>query len=165
MTIKTLIILYSYHHKNTEKIAQKIAKILVAPIKEPQQIHPAELQEYDLIGFGSGIYGSKHHISLLDLADALPPVTNKNAFVFSTCGAPAFAMDTGQVNDYIVKAHSALKKKLQSKGYTIVDEFMCPGLNTNSFLKIFGGINKGRPNAKDFKQAEEFAQHLKRNKG
>jgi len=42
---------------------------------------------------------------------------------------------------------------------------MCPGLNTNSFLKIFGGINKGRPNAKDFKQAEEFAQHLKRNRG
>ena len=165
MTIKTLIILYSYHHQNTEKIAQKIAKILVAPIKAPQQIHPAELQEYDLIGFGSGIYGSKHHISLLDLADALPPVTNKNAFVFSTCGAPAFAVDNGQVSDYIVTAHSALKEKLQSKGYTIVDEFMCPGLNTNSFLKIFGGINKGRPNAKDFKQAEEFAQHLKRNRG
>jgi flavodoxin len=48
---------FSYHHKNTEKIAQVMAKVLDAPIKTPQQIHPAELQEYDLIGFGSGIYG------------------------------------------------------------------------------------------------------------
>jgi flavodoxin len=35
------------------------------------------------------------------------------------------------------------------------------GFNTNSFLKLFGGINKGRPNAEDLKRAEEFAQKLK----
>lgn len=48
------------------------------------------------------------------------------------------------------------------KGYTIVDEFMCPGFNTNSFLKLFGGINKGRPNAEDLKHAETFAKNLKK---
>jgi hypothetical protein len=45
----------------------------------------------------------------------------------------------------------------------IVDEFGCAGLNTNSFLKLFGGMNKGGPNAEDLKHAEEFAQNLKQN--
>lgn len=161
--MKTIVIVFSYHHKNTEKIAQVIAKVLDAPIKTPQQIHPAELQEYDLIGFGSGIYDSKYHLALLVLADSLSQVTDKKTFLFSTCGAPAFAFDGGHVNDYIIKAHSALKEKLQLKGYTVVNEFMCPGFNTNSFLKFFGGINKGRPNANDFKRAEEFAMNLTQN--
>jgi flavodoxin len=161
--MKTLVIVFSYHHKNTEKIAQVIAKVLDAPIKTPQQIPPEELQEYDLIGFGSGIYSSKHHESLLDLAERLLQVSNKKSFLFSTCGAPAFAVDGGHVNDYVVKAHSALKEKLQLKGYTVVNEFMCPGFNTNSFLKFFGGINKGRPNSEDLKHAEEFAMNLKKN--
>jgi hypothetical protein len=43
----------------------------------------------------------------------------------------------------------------------IVDESNCVGFNTNSFLKRFGGINRGRPNAEDLKHAEEFAQDLK----
>jgi len=67
--MKTLLILYSYHHKNTEKIAKVFAKVLDAQIKTPQQINPDELHEYNLIGFGSGIYGEKHHKTLLDLAE------------------------------------------------------------------------------------------------
>jgi hypothetical protein len=34
----------------------------------------------------------------------------------------------------------------------------------NSFLKLLGGLNKGRPNAEDLKHAEEFAQNLKQNR-
>jgi flavodoxin len=59
-----------------------------------------------------------------------------------------------------VKNHLLIKQKLQSKGYTIVDEFACAGFNTNSFLKYFGGINKGRPNAEDLNRAEGFARGL-----
>ena len=58
--------------------------------------------------------------------------------------------------------HTPLREKLLSKGYMIVDEFNCLGFNTNSFLKYFGGINKGRPNAEDLKDAEEFAQNCAR---
>jgi flavodoxin len=147
--------LYSYHHNNTEKIAKVFAKVLDAQIKTPQQIKHKELQDYDLIGFGSGIYSAKHHESLLDLADKLPQVNNRKAFIFSTSGI------TGESK--AAKDHSKLRKKLQSKGYIIVDEFQCKGFNTNSFLKLFGGINKGRPNAEDLKHAEEFAQNLKQN--
>ncbi|HVQ01741.1 MAG TPA: flavodoxin family protein [Candidatus Thermoplasmatota archaeon] len=159
--MKSLVIVFSYHHKNTEKVAHVIAKVLDAPIKTPQQINPDDLQEYQLIGFGSGIYGGKHHTDVLDLVDRLPSVSKKNAFIFSTCGAPVFAVDGGHVKDYIVQSHLPLREKLQSKGYSIVDEFNCAGWNTNSFLKLFGGINKGRPNAKDLKHAEEFAMNLK----
>jgi flavodoxin len=163
--MKSLLVLYSYHHNNTEKIAKVIAKVLDAQIKTPQQINPEELQEYSLIGFGSGIYGAKHHKFLLDLANKLPQVTNKNAFIFSTCGAPMKLMeqDKDELTKYIDKNHSSLKEKLQSKGYIIVDDFSCAGYNTNSFLKLIGGINKGRPNAEDLKNAEEFAQKLKQN--
>ncbi|MFX1260274.1 MAG: flavodoxin family protein [Promethearchaeota archaeon] len=153
--MKSLLVLFSYHHKNTEKIADVIAKVLDAQIKTPEQIKAEELQEYNLIGFGSGIYGGKHHKLLLDLADSLSRVTNREAFVFSTAAL------TGKAK--VVKDHSLLREKLQSKGYIILDDFQCKGFNTNSFLKYFGGMNKGRPNAEDLIHAEEFAQNLKQN--
>jgi len=148
--MKNIIILYSYHHNNTEKIAKVFAKVLDAQIKTPEQIDPEKLLEYDLIGFGSGIYGEKNHKTLLDLVDKLPQVSKKKAFIFSTS-----ALAEKKNN------HKILREKLQSKGYSIADEFNCRGFNTNSFMKFFGGMNKGRPNAKDLKHAEEFAQNLK----
>jgi flavodoxin len=150
--MKSLLVLFSYHHNNTEKIANVFAKVLDAQIKTPQQTNPEELQEYGLVGFGSGIYSGKHHEALLDLADRLPQVNNRKAFIFST------SSDL----EPLAKNHSALRERLQSKGYVIVDEFTCAGFNTNSFSRLFGGINKGRPNAEDLKHAEEFAQNLKR---
>ncbi len=153
--MKSLLVLFSYHHHNTEKIANVFAKVLGAQIKSLEQINPEELQEYSLIGFGSGIYGEKHHKLLLDLADTLPQTTNRKAFIFSTSAIQGKAK--------VAKDHSLLREKLQSKGYMIVDEFSCKGFNTNSFLKYFGGMNKGRPNAKDLRHAEEFSQNLKQN--
>ena len=151
--LNTLIVLFSYHHNNTEKIAKVFAKVLDAQVKSPQETSSNELKKYDLIGFGAGIDSGKHYRELLDFADALPQVTDKKAFIFSTSGM------TGEKK--LTKDHSALREKLQSKGYLIVDEFQCKGFNINSFLKYFGGINKGRPNEEDLKHAEVFAEKLK----
>jgi len=63
--------------------------------------------------------------------------------------------------DKKIDDHSSLKEKLQSKGYIIVDEFQCKDFNTNSFMRFFGGMNKGRPNAEDLKNAEIFVHKLK----
>ena len=153
--MKSLLVLFSYHHNNTEKVAKVFAEILDSEIKTPQQTDPNELQDYDLVGFGAGIDSGKHYKVMLDLADKLPQVDNKNAFIFSTAGL------TGEKKRS--KDHSTLREKLESKGYKIIDEFQCKGFNTNSFLKYFGGMNKGRPNAKDLKNAEKFAQKLKQN--
>ncbi|HII83896.1 flavodoxin family protein [Methanobacterium subterraneum] len=151
---KVLMVVFSYHHQNTEKIAKTMADVLNAQIKTPQEIEPEEIPDYDLVGFGSGIYSAKHDESLLGLADELLKVDNKNVFLFSTAGI------TGKSK--ASKDHAILREKLQSKGYNILDEFQCKGFNTNSFLKIFGGMNKGRPNSRDIQHAEEFAVNLKR---
>jgi flavodoxin len=148
--MKTLVIYFSYHHKNTEKIASTIAATLNAEMKTPQEINPNDITNYDLVGFGSGIYFGKLHKVLLDLADKLPQVTNKKAFIFSTSGR----------KDNMAKFHKQLKQKLQSKGFEIVSEFNCAAFDTYGVLKIMGGLNKGRPNEDDLKQAQVFAQSL-----
>jgi len=150
--VKSLLVLFSYHHNNTEKIANVFSKVLDAQIKTPKEINPEELHEYDLLGFGSGIDSDKHYQVLLDFADKLPQLADKNAIIFSTSAL------TGE--EKRAKDHSTLREKLQSKGCRIVGEFQCRGFNTNSFLRFFGGMNKGRPNAEDLKLAEEFAQNL-----
>ena len=154
--MKALVIVFSYHHNNTEKVAKVIANVFEAPVKTPQQVNPEELGEYDLIGFGSGIYSAKHHQSLLDLADKLPQVIGKKAFIFSTYGAPAVFAD----RKFVENNHSQLRQKLKAKGYSISGEFGCPGWNTNSFLRFFGGLNKGRPDKNDLQNAETFARKV-----
>ena len=57
--MKTLIVVYSYHHSNTQKVAEVLAKVLDAEIKTPQQTDLEELQNYDLVGFGSGLTPEK----------------------------------------------------------------------------------------------------------
>jgi len=141
MARESLVVLWSYHHGNTEKVAKAIAGVLDARIKTPLQIRPGELGEYDLIGFGSGIYGARHHELLLDLADRMPRVASGNAFLFSTYGAPEKFATGG----FIAKNHLRLRERLVSKGYGIIGEFGCAGLNTNSFLKLLRRIEPGPP--------------------
>ena len=151
--MKSLLVVYSYHHNNTEKIANVIGSVLGSQIKTPMQTDPEAVHKYDLLGFGSGIDSDKHYKVLLDFADNLPQLADKNTIIFSTSGM------TGE--EKRVKDHSALREKLQGKGCRVVGEFQCRGFNTNSFLRFFGGMNKGRPNAEDLQRAEEFAQNLK----
>ena len=50
--MKSLIVCFSYHHNNTQKIAEVFAEVLDAQVKTPQQTNPEELQQFDLVGFG-----------------------------------------------------------------------------------------------------------------
>lgn len=152
-SLKSLLVVVSYHHGNTVKVAKAFARILDAQVVSPKEIRSEEIQEYDLVGLGSGIYDEKHHTDLLDFVDSLPQVVDKDAFIFSTGSM------VGGVQD--PKFHLPLEDKLKSKGYRIVGEFTCKGFNTNSFLRHLGGINKGRPNEQDLKNAEDFAVNLK----
>lgn len=106
-----------------------------------------------MIGFGSGIYFGKYHRSLLGFADTLPMLRNKKAFIFSTSGLRKIRF----IHDF----NKPLKEKLQRKGFDVVGEFSCRGFDTSWAAMIVGGINKGRPNARDLKQAEDFARALR----
>jgi flavodoxin len=150
--MKKLIVYISVHHNNTEKIARVFANILESDIKNLKQIDSNSLSAYDLIGFGSGIYFFKHHKSLLEFVNRLPQSNNKKAFIFSTSGITRIK---------ILIRHGPLKTILRSKGFEITGEFNCAGFDTVGPLRIIGGINKGRPNEKDLKEAEVFAKNLK----
>lgn len=152
--MRTLLVVYSYHHNNTLKVAQVFAKVFDTEIVTPQQTDPNRLTDYDLVGFGAGIDSGKHYKPLLDFADQLPEGNGKKVFIFSTSGVSN--------PKYQTKIHTPLRETLQTKGYVIAGEFNCHGFNTNSFLKYFGGMNKGRPNEEDLRKAEEFAQNLKK---
>jgi flavodoxin len=151
--MKVLIIYISVHHGNTEKAAKAMANILDAALLEVKQADVSMLEQYDLIGFGSGIYFGRHHESLLDFVDKLPMLRNKRAFIFSTSGLRKIRF----FHDF----DKPLKERLQRKGFDIIGEFSCRGLDTYRATKLVGGVNRGRPNAKDLKQAEDFARGLK----
>lgn len=152
--MKSLILLYSYHHNNTEKIAEVFSRVLDAQIKRTGDVTPQEVSGYDLVGFGSGIYSDKHHPSMMEFVDQLPHEPGRKAFIFSTAGMSN--------KDKTATDHDSIREILEAKGYSVIGEFQCPGFNTNSFLKYFGGMNKGRPNAKDLKEVEVLAHKIKR---
>jgi flavodoxin len=151
--MKSLIIYFSVHHGNTEKIARAMASVLDAVLLQVRQAATNTLAQYDLIGFGSGIYFGKHHKTLLDFVDKLPMVEYREAFIFSTSGLRRMWL----VHDF----NKALEERLRRRGFDIVGEFSCRGLDTYRANGLVGGINKGRPNARDLQQAEDFARGLK----
>jgi flavodoxin len=59
--MKSLIVIVSHHHNNTQKVADVIARVLDAQVKTTEHNNPDELQQYDLIGFGSGIDSGKNY--------------------------------------------------------------------------------------------------------
>ena len=142
--MSTLIVYKSYHRMNTEKVAKAMAEALQAKLAKVEDVKPEDLAAYDLIGFGSGIYGGKFHQTLFELIDKLP-VMNKNAFVFSTSAG---------VN---AQASKPLKEQLMNKGLRIVDEFNCPGAFGLGPLVV---KNKGHPDEKDLENARAFAKGL-----
>ena len=149
--MKTLICITSVHHGNTQKVAEAIASVLGADLMPPNRVTPELLAQYDLVGFGSGIYFRRHHQNIFRLLDRLPAVKGKKAFVFSTAGFTLMKYSF----------HRPLKARLAEKGFQIVGEFCCPGWDTYAIFAIFGGIHRGRPDERDIAAAKAFAAGLK----
>jgi 8-oxo-dGTP diphosphatase/2-hydroxy-dATP diphosphatase len=150
--MKTLIIYTSTHHGNTEKIAEVISKELNADLVKVNELKNYDIKDYDLIGLGSGIYMGKHHISILNIVDKLKNVENKRFFIFST---------SGMMEIFFNNFNKNLKEIILRRGGRLINLFSCRGHDSYSLLKLFGGINKNRPNEEDFEKAREFAKTLK----
>lgn len=153
--MKTLIIYVSIHHGNTEKIAKAIASTLEADLAKPTDVGASDVCNYDLIGFGSGIYFGKHHSSLFSLVERLPSQNGRGAFIFSTSGLRKIML----IHDF----DKPLRNMLIAKGFIIVGEFNCRGWDTYPlWVRPFGGINKGKPGGKELEKAKRFAISLKK---
>lgn len=146
--MKTLIIYMSIHHGNTKKIAEKIGEVLGAELKKPNEVKPDELGNYDLVGFGSGIYFGKFHALILKFIDSLPDMAGKGAFVFSTHGSSMEGYNKGFI------------KILTQKKFKVLGDYDCQGFDTFGPFKLIGGLAKGHPNENDLKRAGEFAEKL-----
>ena len=151
--MKSLIVCVSTSHGNTRRVADRMARVLDAEVVEPESIDPEKLCEYDLIGFGSGIYYMAFDARLQNLIRRLPHVDGIRAFTFFTSGARAIPMF-----DY----HKPIKNKLASKGFEVLGSFSCRGFDTVGPFGFIGGINRGRPNDHDLDRAAAFADRLRK---
>jgi flavodoxin len=156
---RTVILCDSVHHQNTAKIARAIAEPLAARVLEPEQEQASQIQldQYDLIGFGSGVYFGRLHAALFAWLDNLP---DKLPAEDNTYSKPAFIFSTSGLSFLAAFWHAPLKAKLTQKGFDVIAEFHCRGFDTWGPLRLVGGINKSHPDQHDLEQAAFFAHRL-----
>ena len=150
--MKTLMIYVSTQQGNTQKIAKVMAEVLNANLLEPEYVEVSTLKDYDLIGFGSGIYYNRFYKRLRNFIKELPMYENKKAFLFATCGHDEMPS-------------KPIEKILTKKGFNIVGKFSCLGYNTWFLAKFLGRQHKGKPDSEDFQRVKEFAKGLKETYG
>jgi flavodoxin len=115
---------------NTEKAAQAIAGELKVEARRVTEVKPADLDGFELIGFGSGINAFDVHPEMHALVDGLGEAKGRKAFPFSTCASRK--VWTGK-----------LREKLGAKGFSVVDEFCCAGLWKAGLVQTSGTLNTG----------------------
>lgn len=151
--MKSLIVYCSDYKKNTEKIAQIFAEKVDSDLKNIKEINDINLEVYDLVGFGSGVYKESMSPKLFKLVEKLN-LKGKNVFVFSTSG-----MGMKFYNNRLIKL-------LESKGAINKGSFSCKGnFKASEFtnIKIFSimsRLSQGHPSDKDMKKAEKFIVKL-----
>lgn len=148
-----LIVCVSVSHGNTARVARAMADVLHAEVRAPEEVDPATLGEYDLVGFGSGIYYTSVHPRLRDLVEALPEGTGTSAFLFTT---------SGQGRAQHLPWQRPVADVLAEKGYDVLGSFDCRGYDTWLPLRLLGGIGRGHPDAADLARARDFATDVAR---
>ena len=83
--MKTVICYYSCHHGNTRKVVEAMAEEGGAALVDLSTQPEAALEEYDLIGFASGIYDFSFHPSVVQFARERLP-RGKRVFCVCTYG-------------------------------------------------------------------------------
>ena len=139
------IVYSSTHHGNTEKVLYKIKeKYPETVLIKAGDFNPDDFNRYEAIGFASGIFYFKFAKPVDKLFEqALVSGVQKLFFIYTA----------GAVNAGFEKT---LRKKTEQSGKICMGIFGCKGFDTFGPLKLIGGLNKGRPNEKDFKNAIDF---------
>lgn len=147
--MKTAIIYYSKHHGNTKKLldAIKEASEDTITLVDVTAAASVKLEEYDRIGFASGIYFSKFDKHVLEYAKANMP-KGKEVFFIYTCGSK---------KDGYTKA---IREAIAGSDAKILGEYGCLGLDTYGPFKLVGGIAKNHPDAAELAQAVSFYKGL-----
>ena len=144
---KTVIIYASTHHGNTRKLIEVISEKYQIDIIDAIEQKFANLSEYDLIGFASGIDFGKFYDAVEQfLKDNLPE--NKAVFFMYTC-----ARDDKDFT-YTMRTEAMKRHAL------LMGEYGCRGYNTYGAWKVIGGMNKHHPTKKELDGAVQFYELL-----
>lgn len=144
---KTVIVYASKHHGNTLKLVNAISdKYTITTIDATKEIH-VDLNEYDTIGFASGIDFGKFYEEIENFARVNLPL-KKQVFFLYTC-----AMDRAGFTDSVKEI--ALKKDA-----IILGEYGCKGYNTYGPWKLIGGMNKSHPTENEIQECVNFYERL-----
>ena len=143
--MRKAIVYASVHHGNTEKLVKRIAEECRVDLIDAIKQMNVDLNDYDIIGFASGIYYSKFHKSILkfiekNLAD------DKKVFLICTYGGSANFKSIEQI--------------LNKKHASVFGKFGCKGYDSFGPFKLVGGIAKGHPDEEDMKNAVDFVKRL-----
>jgi len=144
---KTVIIYASTHHGNTRKLIEAISEKYQIDIIGAIEQKFANLSDYDLIGFASGIDFGKFYDEVEQfLKDNLPE--NKAVFFMYTC-----ARDDKDFT-YTMRTEAMKRHAL------LMGEYGCRGYNTYGAWKVIGGMNKHHPTKKELDGAVQFYELL-----
>lgn len=147
--MKSLIIYCSDYKNNTEIIAKMFAEKINSDLINARNFRDVDLEKYNLIGFGSGVYMEKLSPKLYKLVDKMD-LKDKNVFVFSTSGVGMKFYNNSLIK--LLKSKGAINKgSFACKGSFIAKEF-----SKNKIFDIMGRLSQGHPNIKDFKKAARF---------
>ena len=145
--MKTAICYYSRHHGNTLKVLEAMAQEGEVDLLDVTARQTVRLEEYDCIGFASGVYFGKCQDSVLAFARQYLP-QGKPVFFVCTYGG-----DRGN-------STKALEEIAREKNCPVLGEFGCKGYDTFGPFKLVGGIAKGHPDAADLENARSFYRNL-----
>ncbi|MBN2683105.1 MAG: 4Fe-4S binding protein [Bacteroidales bacterium] len=146
MNYNCLIIVESIYNNNTMKLARAMAQTLGCLLISVDQALTMDLNSYQTIGLGSGIYFGRHHPKIFEIVEKFNFV-EQNVFIFSSRGNP-----------FLGKYHKPLKNALLDKNKKIMAEFSVCGYDETGPWVIIGGGHKGKPNEKDLRKAVRFIQ-------
>lgn len=129
------------------KIAEAMAEAAPLTIVDVNDAELYNVGDYDLVGYGSGIYVGKFGKKILNHIDK--NLNNlKNIFLFSTSG-------TGKE-----KYNDGLVEYLNENCKNVLGSFACRGLCKWFIFALVGGISKGHPDIVDFEAAQTFIEQV-----
>lgn len=153
--MKSIIFYSSDYKKNTERIAEIMADEISAVLVNIRDMKDSviEIDHFDLIGFGSGVYRESLSPKISKFAEKLNLV-EKNVFVFSTSGVGLKFYNDKLIKDLESKG-AKNRGSFASKGYFVATEF-----TQNKIFNLVSGVSKGHPNERDFAKARKFITHV-----
>jgi flavodoxin len=147
--MKTIIIYESKHHGNTKKVCDRVAAECQVELIEAGSVGADfNWEDYDLLGFASGIAYSKFYDSVSRVAEQIP--AGKGTFFIYTCAK--------NDKDFAAK----IKKVVEERGAKCLGTYGCRGFNAYGPLKLIGGMNKSNPNEDELKAAVEFVKKVEK---